>query len=100
MAISAARPGSPSAGGASVPRARVAVAVFFVVASALFVLWATGTVSLDSASAQVTAVVAFVAALATAAAGVGRTLAWDSQRRARSFVDTSPEPMIQLAEHF
>lgn len=79
---------------------QTAVVVFVVAASTLVVLSAAGTVSLDSAATQVSAVVAFVAALATGATALGRTLAWDSQRRARSFVDTSPEPMVQLAEHF
>lgn len=80
--------------------AQVAVVVFAAVAAALLALWASGALPVDSAAAQITAVAAFVAALATASTAVGRALGSDSQRRARSFLDSSPEPMIQLAEHF
>ncbi len=78
----------------------IGTALLVVTSSALAALWISGVWSFDSVAARVPTIITFATTLITTAATIGTLLAADSERRARSFVVSSAEPMERLSEHF
>lgn len=78
----------------------VAAIVTVVVLVGIVIAWVTGWADPEGSTAAVVAALAFIAVLWPAARAIGHLLTLDSVRGARRFIETRPDPMEDISQHF